>query len=98
MEINLGYKANYILETLGGEEVKEVRDATYCNIDRHLPNFREMKKVDLIKWLERNEIGHDMRLKLIFHKDARLYRYCSIEVSDVWIIEKGNFTNTIVPK
>jgi hypothetical protein len=92
MPMNLKYKNILFLERLDGTIKKEIGEIEFQNVNWHLPDIREMKEQEVLEWLKNNENVCKIRLNPVFHDDARMYKNCTLEIFDLFLIETGNFT------
>ncbi len=90
--MNLKYKNTFFLERLDGTIKKEIEEIEFQNINWHLPDIREMKENEVFEWLKNNKSTCDMRLNPVFYDDAKMYKNCTLDICDLFLIETGNFT------
>jgi hypothetical protein len=93
MSRNLAYTVKYFLEKKDGIVIEEISESEFQEIDRHLPNISDMSESDAIEWLDKNLRLEIARLNPIFYDDAHLYKKCTLEFSNLLLVEKGSFTN-----
>lgn len=93
MSRNLVYTVKHFLEKKDGVVLEKISKSELQEIDRHLPNISDMSEIYVMEWLFKNSGLETTRLNPIFYNDAHLYKKCTLEFSNLLLVEKGGFTS-----
>lgn len=95
MTLNVDYDIQINLEKIDNSTLIENKTLTLSDIDKPLPNVRDMYLEDLLTWLELDYEKHNERLNPVFYKDANEYKKVTFSISNVKLVETGNFDSII---